>query len=235
MAVRPIRSVLFDLDNTLIDRSEAFVRLFTHWYRVLPKAGRPADKKGFASRMALRGNGYEPIADIYQDMLDEWPGCFASLEEAVEAHFNMIPCVVAIHATTEAMLKRFRTNGIPVGVVTNGDSETQRGKLRNTGVDSLVVGCVVSEEVGVRKPDPAIFHHALGLLNAEAGSTLFVGDNAEEDIVGAASLNMLTAWISLGREWELGSHFPDHAISEVWEVEQIVNKANGWDQITIPV
>ena len=212
MAVRPIRSVLFDLDNTLIDRSEAFERLFNHWYRALPKAGRPADKKEFVSRMALRGNGYEPIADIYQDMLDE----------AEEAHFNMMPVVVGIHANTEAMLRRFRSNGIPVGVVTNGDSETQRGKVRNNGVDSLVVDCVVSEEVGVRKPDPAIFHRALDLLGAEAGSTLFVGDNAAEYIVGTASLNMLTAWVSLGREWELRFPSPYHTINKVWEVEQLV-------------
>ena len=132
------------------------------------------------------------------------------------------PTVVGIHTNTEAMLRRFRSNGVPVGVVTNGDSETQRGKLRSTGVDSLVVGCVVSEEYGVRKPNPAIFHHALGLLGAEAESTLFVGDNAEEDIVGAASLNMLTAWISLGREWELRFLSPDHTIKKVWEVEQLV-------------
>ena len=229
MAVRSIGSVLFDLDNTLIDRSEAFQRLFDHWYRVLPQAGRPPDRQEFVSKMALRGNGYEPIADIYRDMLDEWPICFPGLDEAVEAHFNMMPRVVSAHPNTEAMLKRFRAYGIPVGVVTNGDSETQRGKLRNTGIESLVACCVVSEEYGVRKPDPSIFHHALGLLGAEAESTLFVGDNAEEDIAGAAGVNIQTAWISLGRGWEVRFSSPDHTINKVWEVDQIVLGANGSD------
>ena len=36
MTDQPITSVLFDLDNTLIDRSEAFRRLFGHWYDTLP-------------------------------------------------------------------------------------------------------------------------------------------------------------------------------------------------------
>ena len=225
MAVRSIGSVLFDLDNTLIDRSEAFKRLFHHWYRVLPPAGRPADEEGFVSRMSLRGNGYEPISDIYRDMLHEWPVCFPGVDEAVEAHFNMMPRVVSIHPNTEAMLKRFQSTGITVGVVTNGDSETQQGKLQNTGMDSLVAACVVSEEYGARKPDPAIFRYALKLLGKEAESTLFVGDNAEEDIVGAAGVIMQTAWIRLGREWETKFVFPDHIVDKVWEVEQIVHRS----------
>ena len=85
------------------------------------------------SRMARRGNGYEPIPDIYQDMLGGWPGSFSSLDAAVEAHSNMLPKVVALNPETEAMLKRFRSHGVPVGVVTNGGSQTQWGKLRNTG------------------------------------------------------------------------------------------------------
>ena len=129
MTDRPIKSVLFDLDNTLIDRSEAFARIFEHWYRILPLTGRPADGKAFIARMARRGNGYEPISDIYQDMLDEWPGSFSSLDAAVEAHFNMMTKVVNLLPKTEAMLRRFRSIGVPVGVVTNGGSRTQWAKV----------------------------------------------------------------------------------------------------------
>ena len=111
MIDRPIESVLFDLDNTLIDRSEAFQRLFEHWHQTLPSIGRPADREAFVSRMARCGVGYEPIPDIYQDMLDEWLGSFSSLDSAVEAHFSMMPKVVALHPETEAMLRRLRLHG----------------------------------------------------------------------------------------------------------------------------
>ena len=155
-------------------------------------------------------------------MLDEWPGCFPSQAAAVEAHFGLMPEVVRLHSKTEAMLNRLRSRGIPIGVVTNGGSETQWGKLRNTGVDALVTACVVSEDFGARKPDPAIFRHALGLLGAEAESTLFVGDNVEEDILGASRMNMRTAWMCLGRSWDSGLPHPAYILDAAWEVEGIV-------------
>lgn len=222
MTAHPMKSVLFDLDNTLINRSEAFARLFEHWHRTLPSTGRPSDREEFVSRFARRGNGYEPLPDIYRDMLDEWPRSFPSLDAAVESHSNMMPNMVAIHPETEAMLTRFREHGVPVGVVTNGGSKTQWGKLRNTGVAALVEACVVSEEFGARKPNPAIFRHALDLIGAEAESTLFVGDNAEHDIIGASQMNMRTAWMSLGRAWEVQFPNPDYIVNNVWEVERLV-------------
>ena len=222
MTAHPIRSVLFDLDNTLIDRSEAFARLFEHWYQSLPSTGRPTDREEFVSRMGHRGKGYEPIPDIYEDMLDEWPDSFSSLDAAVEAHFDMMPKVVSLHPKTEAMLRRFQSHGVPVGVVTNGGSKTQWGKLRSTGIEPLVEACVVSEEFGTWKPDPAIFRHALEQIGAEVESTLFVGDNVEHDIFGASRLSIQTAWMSLGRAWEAKFPRPDYIVNKVWEVEPLV-------------
>ena len=222
MSQTPITAVLFDLDNTLIDRSEAFERLFGHWYDTLPGTGRPPDREAFVSSMANYGIGYAPIPDIYAEMLEVWLGSFPSLDAAVEAHFAAMPEMVGLDPKTDAMLRRFRDRGVPVGVVTNGGAETQWGKLRNTGIADLVTACVVSEEFGAWKPDPAIFEHALELVGAEAESTVFVGDNSEHDILGAIGVGMSTAWMSLGREWEIESGRPDYVLDAVWEAENIV-------------
>ena len=222
MSQVPITAVLFDLDNTLIDRHEAFARLFGHWYDTLPTTDRPPDREAFVSRMARYGIGYASRPDIYRDMLDAWTDSFPSLDAALEAHSSMMPDVVDIHPKTEAMLRRFRSKGVPVGVVTNGTTETQWGKLRNTEIADLVTACVVSEEFGAWKPDPAIFEHALTLIGAAPESTLFVGDNAEHDILGAIGVGMRTAWMSLGRKWEIGQARPDFILNAVWEAEEIV-------------
>ena len=223
IACQPITAVLFDLDNTLIDRYEAFARLFGHWYDTLPTPERPPDREEFVSRMARHGIGYAPLPDIYEEMLEVWMGSFPSLDAAVEAHFDMMPEVVGLHPKTEAMLKRFRNKGVPVGVVTNGGTETQWGKLRKTGIADLVMACVVSEEFGAWKPDPAIFNHALEMIGADAEYTLFVGDNSEHDILGAIGVGMRTAWMSLGREWDIGSARPDYVLNAVWEAEGLVS------------
>ena len=223
MSDQPITAVLFDLDNTLIDRSEAFGRLFGHWYDTLPLPDRPPDREAFVSRMARYGIGYAPIPEIYEEMLEVWLGSFPSLDAAVEAHFAMMPEVVGLHPKTEAMLKAFRDKGVPVGVVTNGGTETQWGKLRKTGIADVVTACIVSEEFGAWKPDPAIFDHALCLIRGDAESTLFVGDNSEHDIMGAAGVGMRTAWMCLGREWEIESARPDFILNAVWEAEGLVS------------
>ena len=44
-----------------------------------------------------------------------------------------------------------------MGVVTNGWVDNQIGKLRRAGILALLDGWCVSDEVGIRKPDPAIF------------------------------------------------------------------------------
>jgi putative hydrolase of the HAD superfamily len=52
---------------------------------------------------------------------------------------------------------------------------------------------VFSDDVGVRKPDPAIFMHACGALGVEPAAVLFVGDNLVTDVQGAANVGMQTA------------------------------------------
>ena len=111
-------------------------------------------------------------------------------------------------------------------MVTNGDSKTQWGKLRNAGIAALVEACVVSEDFGARKPDPAIFGHALELIGADADSTLFVGDNIDQDIIGAFRVNIRTAWMCLDRAWEVKFPYPDYVTNVVWEVEKLVFQSN---------
>jgi len=71
------------------------------------------------------------------------------------------------------------------GVLTNGDGYgyMQRRKLEEHGLDDLADAVVISNEVGVRKPNPQIFETAKERLPAE--SYLYVGDTFEEDIAPA--------------------------------------------------
>jgi putative hydrolase of the HAD superfamily len=89
---------------------------------------------------------------------------------------------------------------IPWGVVTNG-SAAQLDRVRALGLAERPTCVVVSEVVGLRKPDPAIFLLGAERLGAGLGRTLFVGDNPKADIVGARRTGMRTAWLRHGRDW----------------------------------
>lgn len=134
-----------------------------------------------------------------------------------------MPQMVRLNSRTEDMLRRFRSDSVPVGLVASGGTATQWGKLHNAGIADLVTGCVVSEEFGARKPDPSIFNYALEQIGDSPETTFFVGDNPDDDIVGANSMGMATAWISLGREWMVPSVQLDHVLEAVWEVYDLVS------------
>ena len=91
----------------------------------------------------------------------------------------------------------------PVGVLTNGFSEQQRAKFaRLPEVEALAAFAVISDEVGVRKPDPRLFDHVLGLarevLDRPAlapGDVLYVGDSFHSDVEGGVGAGWRVAWL----------------------------------------
>lgn len=73
-----------------------------------------------------------------------------------------------------------------VAVITNGATLAQKERFRLSGLAPYISYYVISEEVGMEKPSPAIFEHALMLCGHQDKSTaLMVGDEPRSDIAGA--------------------------------------------------
>lgn len=75
-------------------------------------------------------------------------------------------------------------------IITNGFQEVQYIKLETSGMDVYFKEIITSEEAGVKKPDPGIFHYALKRAGAIASESLMVGDDAEVDVAGALAVGM---------------------------------------------
>ncbi|WP_412067132.1 HAD family hydrolase [Rubrivirga sp. IMCC43871] len=98
----------------------------------------------------------------------------------------------AYHAVADA---------VPVGILTNGFSAQQRGKLAALPeIAERAAFVVISEEVGVMKPDPGIFDHvreqAAGTLGRDvaASDLLYVGDSYHSDVLGGTGAGWPVAW-----------------------------------------
>ena len=85
--------------------------------------------------------------------------------------------------------------GLPVAIVTNGSEEHQWVKVRATGLDRRVKTIVISEAVGLRKPQKEIFEYAARQLGVAPEACLMVGDNHEADCLGALGAGMSALWI----------------------------------------
>ncbi len=65
---------------------------------------------------------------------------------------------------------------LPVSIVTNGISRVQRGRMGRSPLRHLIKGFVISEEIGIAKPDPRVLEIALKDLGVDPGDALMTGD-----------------------------------------------------------
>lgn len=215
----PLESVLFDLDNTLIDRDAGYVRYCRSVYRQTPGINQAcSEQRAVDLLVGFDGNGLRPWEDIFADVIAEWPKSFASVDEAMALRLTLYPQSMALDDKTTKLLADLRARGTKIGIVSNGSSETQHAKIASTGLNRMVDAVVVSGDFDFRKPDPQIFEHALSEIGGRADSTIFVGDNPDADILGAAALGLRTAWVHRGRDWPHADRDPDHIIGHVSDI-----------------
>lgn len=186
--------VLFDLDDTLIDRTGVFERWAHAWadrYGLGPDAAAwlvEFDDNCDRSRIELfdaarrRFDLRLPVSTLVDEFLNDFP-----------TWFQPDPIVLS-------GLEELRRRGWRIGVATNG-STIQRPKMASAQLIDHVDGVCVSEEIGVGKPDRAIFNAAAGAAGATLSGGWMVGDSPTSDIAGGAGVGLRTIWISRGRDW----------------------------------
>jgi len=75
-------------------------------------------------------------------------------------------------------------------LISNGFSESQDVKISRTNIGGYFQHVIISEVVGVNKPDKAIFEHALNLAGATKSESLMIGDSLEADVYGALNFGI---------------------------------------------
>jgi len=75
-------------------------------------------------------------------------------------------------------------------IITNGFEEIQTKKMVNSKIYHYFEKVITSESVGVKKPNPKVFKHALEIANANIDQAIMIGDSIEADINGALGVGM---------------------------------------------
>ena len=86
-----------------------------------------------------------------------------------------------------------------VAIVTNNLLEEQQDKLQYCALAPLVDALIASEDVGVSKPDPGIFHIALDRVGVRPDDAVMVGDSWANDVVGAVRAGIRAVWFNPDR------------------------------------
>jgi putative hydrolase of the HAD superfamily len=85
---------------------------------------------------------------------------------------------------------QYLSDKYPLYLISNGFKESSEIKINNTGIGKYFQHVIISEVVGVNKPDKAIFQHALDLAGATKEKSLMIGDSLEADVRGALNFGM---------------------------------------------
>ena len=195
-----ITDVFFDLDHTLWDFDKNSALTFE---RIFKMNDINVDLDTFLTH-------YEPINLNYwklyrEEKVDKETLRYNRLSDAFEAighsvtngTINKLSSDYITHLTSfnhlfentfvvlDYLQKRYSLH-----IITNGFEEVQHGKLTKSNIHHYFKTITNSEMVGVKKPNPKIFNHALKVAKVNAGQAVMIGDNYEADILGAIAIGM---------------------------------------------
>lgn len=86
-----------------------------------------------------------------------------------------------------------------LGLISNGPNEIQWYKVRKFHLEDIMEAVIISGDVGVHKPDPAIFRIALDKLSSTPREAIHVGDSLRDDMAGANAAGLRSVWVNRGR------------------------------------
>jgi HAD superfamily hydrolase (TIGR01509 family) len=186
---------LFDLDNTLIDRSE----LFGEWaLDFLRRQDRDYDELVWL--VEQDGDGLTPKDAFFETVRSRY-GINAATDELVAAYYATYPEFTRpLTAGLRAALATLRSDGWRLGIVTNGPP-MQEQVVDRAGLRDLVDAVCVSATVGLRKPDPQIFRLAAERCGTDLSGAWMIGDSAIHDIGGAVTSGIDSVWVARDRRW----------------------------------
>jgi putative hydrolase of the HAD superfamily len=207
-------AILFDLDDTIIRAYakpvEAWGRLLTR-YREALAGGVPgtdldvvrdailASASAFwrdpveaarwrldiagARRLVVR-DGFARLGHRDDDLAARIADAFTAMREA---EYRLYPDA---HDT----LSTLRGAGVKLALVTNGRGETQRAKIERFDLARYFDHIQIEGEFGLGKPEPDVYHHALGKLGRGAREAWMVGDNLEWEVATPQRLGLRGIW-----------------------------------------
>jgi len=217
-------TVLFDLDDTLHDRNKSlsiFIDIFIENYAHLLYDNSILILKDMFIEIDCKG--YKPRGEMFKELQNRiaWKSQ-PDISELINFWNIEFPkCAEPMEGLYE-LLVYLRSKSVKMAIVTNGSSHMQNTKIDKLKIREYMSSIIISEEVGMRKPDPGIFLRALSEMNSSSKTALYVGDNPSIDVIGSMNAGLTAVWFSCGEIWNMGPCKPRHIISRLADIENLL-------------
>jgi putative hydrolase of the HAD superfamily len=220
MPIERIDTLIFDLDNTLIDRNAA-MRLSLHDWLSTQGYNGPRLQTALNDCMQYDNWGYTNRHDLCTWLLHNYGN-----KEDKEATPQQLQHLLHVNNSRNVQpdievqsLLQSLSSQYQLVLATNGGSGTQRAKIQQAQLEQFFKpGLIfVSGEMEFEKPDPQYFKKIISDLHLDVTKAIVTGDNLHNDIQAASACGLYTCWVSHGRAGEAGIQ-PTMTIKNITEI-----------------
>ncbi|WP_409252619.1 HAD family hydrolase [Bacillus sp. SCS-153A] len=191
-----MKAILFDLDRTLHDRDASVIQFLQAQHQRLNSLHHTAIPTTYIDRfIELECNGYVWKDQVYASLANEF-NLPLSPEELLEDYLVGFHQHCRVMEGASDILSSLRSAGYKLGMITNGKTGVQNNTINSLGIRKYFDCIIISEEAGIKKPDPDIFTLAAEALNVTPSECLYVGDHYENDVKAARVSGMKAAWLT---------------------------------------
>ena len=247
----PIKLVGFDLDDCLFDSTGLSDRARLKGINAMIDLGLKIDKqnaikmitevvKEYGSNSSNHYNYFIRRFNRLENVREKIPYSlqFKYISAAVMAYHKEKIDSIKLYDDVKPCLIKLREMGLKSAIISDGLPIKQYEKILRLGIDDLIDLTTISDEIGVRKPNPKLFEFCLKKFNIKGSETIYIGDRLEKDIIPAKLCNIHSILIHRGGKYDTyktGNKFPegikpDYEISNLNEIFNIIDEINSSSQ-----
>ncbi|MBY4961130.1 HAD family hydrolase [Streptococcus suis] len=201
-----MKALIFDVDDTLYDQIQPFERALERHIEVAREQIEPlylsfrryADEVFEATatgKMSLKDSHIyrmkHALADFGYQVSD-------AIALAIQIDYDYFQGQIELSPVFPEIFSWCQAQGIAMGIITNGPYRHQLRKIRTMGLVNWfeLEHVLISGQVGITKPNPAIFQLMEERLGMSGEDICYLGDSFENDVVGAKAANWKAIWFN---------------------------------------
>ncbi|WP_318440575.1 pyrimidine 5'-nucleotidase [Photobacterium leiognathi] len=217
--------ILFDADETLFsfDAFKGLELMFSRHGVAFNKTDFIEYEKINRPLWVQYQNGEISAAELQQTRFRPWAKKLNTTEQQLNDDFmNAMADICKPLLGAKSLLDSLKGKA-KLGIITNGFTALQRIRLERTGFADYFDLLVISEQVGVAKPDRRIFEYSLEKMgNPTPSRVLMVGDNPQSDILGGINAGFDTCWFNHQNQPQPENITPTYQVATLIELEKIL-------------
>ncbi|MGU8040532.1 HAD family hydrolase [Streptococcus suis] len=228
-----MKALIFDVDDTLYDQIQPFERALERHIEVAREQIEPlylsfrryADEVFEATAIGKMSMKDSHIYRMKHALADFGYQVSEATALAIQIDYDYFQGQIELSPVFPEIFSWCQAQGIVMGIITNGPYRHQLRKIRTMGLVNWfeLEHVLISGQVGITKPNPAIFQLMEERLGMSGEDICYLGDSFENDVVGAKAANWKAIWFNHRKRVEpIAPYQADKVVTDWDELVEVI-------------